>query len=450
MSTYTGSTEYSYTPQPEAGELVSQMIGLSGIAIVSTLFGIKTYNIQYRYLSYSKWLVILLYIFSWAFTFSGLHLVFTNNGNYISCLLSILACDVFYSGTKIIIYCWLIEKVWVVNAGRVGRWQCKSYRYHMLLLTPYIGIFVIMILFHNAWLEPDGTCIIGLQLVATVPLLLYDFIINLYMTILFVRPLFKIDKTTQMDQQASRLKEVAKRTMVASVVCLIVSFANVAALTILNGIERGLVCLTCCYMDVMINVVTVHFVTTQGVTKTVEYPNNKSNHDQGTILTSDHSQIQSTSSNEKNNSNSSKSKLKYGNYNEQFGRFGDPATITNSPWPSYLHDNEYNNEYAPTHYLSAMNNKIITSPAHPEYSNHSNNDPPHHSNHPSTSLKTTMQEKHSSISEKINPLSFRDYTHEKFIIVTTKDDDDFHSRSRSSSIQESYSSKQSLTKTNIN
>lgn len=60
----------------------------------------------------------------------------------------------------------------------------------------------------------------------------------------------------------SRLNEVALRTLVASVVCLVASFANVFALVMLHGRERGLVCLTCCTVDVTINVITIHWVYT--------------------------------------------------------------------------------------------------------------------------------------------------------------------------------------------
>jgi hypothetical protein len=133
-------------------------------------------------------LVLLLYLCSWAFTVSTLILVATNNGkrelyffffnafqppptslcflgNYLSCLLSELACDVFYSGTKILIYCWLIEKVWVVNAPRTSRWQTLSYRIHMLLLTPYVAIFSLMVnmchLKIHTWRLPSNPFEIG-------------------------------------------------------------------------------------------------------------------------------------------------------------------------------------------------------------------------------------------------------------------------------------------------
>lgn len=86
------------------------------------------------------------------------------------------------------------------------------------------------------------------------------------MTIFFVCPLIKLGAGFRTDWNASRLNEVALRTLVASVVCLVASFANVFALVLLNGRERGLVCLTCCTVDVTINVITVHWVNISAVT----------------------------------------------------------------------------------------------------------------------------------------------------------------------------------------
>lgn len=100
------------------------------------------------------------------------------------------------------------------------------------------------------------------------------------MTIFFVRPLLKLGKSHDTsDRKQSRLREVALRTLVASIVCLVVSFANIFSLQMLHGRERGLVCLTCCTgnnlvfllivrannekpVDVTINVITIHWVTT--------------------------------------------------------------------------------------------------------------------------------------------------------------------------------------------
>ena len=66
--------------QPDPTELTSQMIALISTTVMCVLFGIKTYTVDFRYLTYSRWLVIALYINSWAFTFAAILLASTNNG----------------------------------------------------------------------------------------------------------------------------------------------------------------------------------------------------------------------------------------------------------------------------------------------------------------------------------------------------------------------------------
>lgn len=67
--------------QPDSGELAAKVISLLCVSSLSTLFGLKTFNVQFKYLSYSKWIVLALYLFSWAFTVMGMILVTTNNCN---------------------------------------------------------------------------------------------------------------------------------------------------------------------------------------------------------------------------------------------------------------------------------------------------------------------------------------------------------------------------------
>ncbi|KAI7882595.1 hypothetical protein K492DRAFT_176213 [Lichtheimia hyalospora FSU 10163] len=279
---------------PDWGELASKLVSLLSITIMTILFGIKTYNVQFQYLTYSRWLVLALYIMSWGFTCAATLFVSTNNENYLSCLLSELACDIFYSGTKIIIYCWLIEKVWVVSSVRQSRWRTRSYRIHMAFMLPYTGIAALLIIFHIAEIEESGICIIGLKYAASIPLLIYDFVFNLYFTVLFIRPLMKIGKSVNTDWKSSRLHEVALRTMAASTVCLLVSFANILAIVLLEGRERGVLCLTCCTVDVTINVITIHWVTNNPTGKiNKEYNTSSNNNDSmggvgnGTVGTTD-------------------------------------------------------------------------------------------------------------------------------------------------------------------
>jgi hypothetical protein len=71
---------FDRTPQPDHGELASQIISLLSISVMATLFGIKTYNVQFKYLSYSRWLILALYVMSWGFTTSATLFASTNNG----------------------------------------------------------------------------------------------------------------------------------------------------------------------------------------------------------------------------------------------------------------------------------------------------------------------------------------------------------------------------------
>jgi hypothetical protein len=76
----TTSPEFVYTPQPDSAEIAAKIISLLSITVLAILFGIKTHNVQFKYLSYSRWLVLTLYLLSWSFTAISMVLVTTNNG----------------------------------------------------------------------------------------------------------------------------------------------------------------------------------------------------------------------------------------------------------------------------------------------------------------------------------------------------------------------------------
>ncbi|KAI8643101.1 hypothetical protein BD408DRAFT_442976 [Parasitella parasitica] len=268
---------------PDVLEIISELISLVCITVLATAIGSKTYGETFKTINYGRLMVIILYLSSWAFAFTSSVVVSTNNNNMTSCTLGMLSCDIFYAGSKIVVYAWLIERVYLVTAVKTSRLKTWSYRIHLAMLCPYIIIFALMLTYRNIYLEADGKCTIGLQLIASIPLLVYDFIFNLYLTWLFMAPLMNIGLTSRANWKRSRLYKLARRTLVASVVSLLISFANVLVVVITKGHERGLVCLTMCTVDVTINAVTVHWVTTnkKSVVKDV---NGKTK----TIYTTDH------------------------------------------------------------------------------------------------------------------------------------------------------------------
>ncbi|KAK4513668.1 uncharacterized protein ATC70_005672 [Mucor velutinosus] len=247
---------------PDILEIISELVSLFCITVLATAIGSKTYGETLRSINYGRFMVIMLYLTSWAFAYTSAVVVSTNNNNMTSCTLGMLACDIFYAGSKIIIYAWLIERIYLVTAVKTSRLKTNSYRIHLTMLCPYIIIFALMLIYRNIYLEADGKCTIGLQLIASIPLLVYDFILNLYLTWLFMAPLMNIGLTSRANWKRSRLYRLARRTLVASVVSLLISFANVLFVVVTKGHQRGLVCLTMCTVDVTINAVTVYWVTT--------------------------------------------------------------------------------------------------------------------------------------------------------------------------------------------
>lgn len=65
--------------------------------------------------------------------------------NMTSCTLGMLSCDIFYAGSKIIIYAWLIERIHLVTAVKTPRFQTNQYRFHLVLLLPYVIILGLMV-----------------------------------------------------------------------------------------------------------------------------------------------------------------------------------------------------------------------------------------------------------------------------------------------------------------
>ena len=59
-----------------------------------------------------------------------------------------------------------------------------------------------------------------------------------------------VGRNTRTNWKTSKLYRLARKTLVASLVCLMISFLNVLVVVLTTGHERGLVCLTMCTLDV--------------------------------------------------------------------------------------------------------------------------------------------------------------------------------------------------------
>ncbi|GAB5587277.1 hypothetical protein Unana1_02177 [Umbelopsis nana] len=249
---------------PDKWEILSEVNSTFCITLVCFFLGRKISSAQGP-THYARILVTSLFVVSWAFNLTSTLLVSTNNNNFISCSLSIFICITLYAISKIFIYLFLIEKIYVVVSNEQSRLESKLYRFNLALLLPYVGIFILMILYRVAYITDDGNyyCHIGLDLPATLSLVGYDFFITTYYTLMFVRMLIWPNQNMANSSAGTQtsLRYVAKRNLVAAVVALVVSTANVVILITLHGVERGLVCLTSCTLDVTLNAAAIFWVT---------------------------------------------------------------------------------------------------------------------------------------------------------------------------------------------
>ncbi|KAF9363119.1 hypothetical protein BGX34_004839 [Mortierella sp. NVP85] len=251
--------------QPDWEESFALFISLACVSVMAVLFGRKTAGTKLSTINYARGLVVALYLVSLIFSVVACMLVQTNNNNLLSCQLTILSCIVLYAFSKVIIYLFLMEKVYVVTAVGVTRANFFLYKVNMLLMTPYIGVVTLMVLYRNAVIDPNegGKCYIGLFRPGALPLILYDIVMSTWLTFLFLKPLMSSTSLLQ-GPSKGKLRDVARRTLLGSLISLLLSSANIFSLVYSNGRERGLICMICCTLDVTLNAITIHWVTSRG------------------------------------------------------------------------------------------------------------------------------------------------------------------------------------------
>ncbi|KAF9178359.1 hypothetical protein BGZ51_007832 [Haplosporangium sp. Z 767] len=186
----------------------------------------------------------------------------TNNFNPVLCTMSIYVCITLYACSKTIIYLFLMERIYVVTAVSTTRSNFLLYKINLSLLVPYLGIFILMIIYRVSEMGPNGECRIGLLPPASMTLLLYEILISIWLTILFIRPLMSSASMLQ-GPSKGRLRDVARRTLVGSIMSLILSTSNVITFVLSQGQERSMICLAYCTVDVTLNAMTVHWVTSR-------------------------------------------------------------------------------------------------------------------------------------------------------------------------------------------
>ncbi|CAE6430903.1 unnamed protein product [Rhizoctonia solani] len=269
-SAITGS--YTDHPAQQAGivfpnqsmQALSSVVHLFGCSVIAFCFARRTTVDPFfawqtwASMSWPRLCVLLVFLDSWLFLFSTGILIsgVGMSSSFINCALGIYACILLYAGSKMLIYCFLIEKVHVVWGGtHQPRLRSKVYWGCLLTMAPYVVIVILMLIGRVAYFRDDRACIIGLRNYASLSLLIYDLYINIFLTGMFLWPLFRSRLSNP------KLKKMAMRTLVAAFAALTTSTINIAVLTIMHGQQLGWVCLGSCGTDVMVNALVLFWVT---------------------------------------------------------------------------------------------------------------------------------------------------------------------------------------------
>lgn len=246
----------------EALRCLSVTLGLVGTTVLGYCFAGRSYNVRFtisglRRISMTKCLLLLLFLDSWLFVFIAAVLV---NGiglslNASACTMGIVLCIVFYCASKLFIYLFLLEKIYVVWPHKSSRFSSRAYRVGLTGVVALVIIFVSMITGRIAFIREDGQCVIGLHRLASITSLLMDLFANILLTSMFLWPLWRSNLLSP------NIKRVATRTLVSSMVSLTFSVANMAVLIALKGHELAFICLAFCSTDVVVNAVSLYWLT---------------------------------------------------------------------------------------------------------------------------------------------------------------------------------------------
>ncbi|KZV70254.1 hypothetical protein PENSPDRAFT_752696 [Peniophora sp. CONT] len=243
-------------------QVLSCCIYLLGVSVLSHCISRRVTHAQFPtwasvFDSWPRVCVVLAFVDSWLFVFSsglsifGIGLESHEN----SCAAAIYLCIAFYGTSKMLIYLFLIEKVHVVwNPGK-PRFHSWVYTICLAVVLAYIIPIILMILGRVHMFREDGNCVIGLREFSSITMLTYDLWINTFLTGMFMAPIIRAKFVN------ARIRLVAVRTLVASLIGLTVSAVNMAVLTAMHGKELGWLCLACCSMDVVINVLALFWIT---------------------------------------------------------------------------------------------------------------------------------------------------------------------------------------------
>ncbi|CAO3667168.1 unnamed protein product [Rhizopus stolonifer] len=227
---------------PDHWEILAEVNSVACITLVSLIFGRKLASIEGP-VHYVRGLLLFLYGLSWAFNLIACMLTSTNNGNFISCVMTQFNVALIATAAKIVLYLYFTEKAYIISVPKVSRMRSSLYLINLGLILPSFAIMILQVLFRINVVAVDYPfhCTVGLELPASLLSLVYDVLMNLMFAGVFIKSYCFPTTTQQTAHQSSSLHMMAKRNFITSIVSLITLSINYIILICFSGHERGLV-----------------------------------------------------------------------------------------------------------------------------------------------------------------------------------------------------------------
>ncbi|KAJ9628648.1 hypothetical protein H2203_002550 [Taxawa tesnikishii (nom. ined.)] len=139
-----------------------------------------------------------------------------------SCSAAIYVCLSFYLGSKVVMQVFLVERAHAVRVHHVKR--CDSWIWLISMLAVGIGfgsIGIIAFIYPLAEISvEDGKCRIGLPIKVTAPLLTFDILINVALTVVFIcllQPLLRFNpEPTSASRPTKYFRRLSSRLSIKS------------------------------------------------------------------------------------------------------------------------------------------------------------------------------------------------------------------------------------------
>ena len=186
------------------------------------------------------------------------------------CRTAIDLCLVFYVGDKVILYLFLVERTHQIRGPNCTRYQDPTFIFSVVIVLGGFGVIAVFAFLYpvTSLSKIDGKCRIGLPFKVTLPLLVYDILINLSLTAFFcfighqylrgrtfkqMMAVFSaalpFHHSKKLDTQENLLMFMMIKGTMGALAIIMPTVANLAILFKLNGHEQGWLCFTVCTID---------------------------------------------------------------------------------------------------------------------------------------------------------------------------------------------------------